>query len=75
VEICPWSCLQLVPLAGLRFADGGETLDGTDLAAGLGEEATAMVKDETACIRCGLCEARCPTRAITMELCTLEEVA
>ena len=26
-----------------------------------------MVKDETACIRCGLCAARCPTGAMTME--------
>jgi ferredoxin len=29
--------------------------------------AAAIIKDETACIRCGLCAARCPTHAITME--------
>jgi ferredoxin len=26
-----------------------------------------MVKDETICIRCGLCAERCPAHTITME--------
>jgi ferredoxin len=26
-----------------------------------------MVKDETICIRCGLCAQRCPAHTITME--------
>ena len=30
-------------------------------------EQGAIIKDETRCIRCGLCAARCPTGAITME--------
>ncbi len=28
---------------------------------------TAMLKDETRCIRCGLCALRCPANTITME--------
>ncbi len=28
---------------------------------------SAMIKDETRCIRCGLCAARCPAGTITME--------
>ena len=26
-----------------------------------------MLKDESTCIRCGLCAARCPSHAITMQ--------
>ena len=26
-----------------------------------------MLKDETSCIRCALCAARCPTHAVTMK--------
>jgi ferredoxin len=32
----------------------------------LGEQG-GIIKDETRCIRCGLCAVRCPTGAITME--------
>jgi NAD-dependent dihydropyrimidine dehydrogenase PreA subunit len=30
-------------------------------------EQGAIIKDETRCIRCGLCAQRCPSGAITME--------
>lgn len=57
-----------------------------DLAAEFGEAAnalfegphavgTALVKDETICIRCGLCAARCPAGTITMEQFSLREAA
>jgi ferredoxin len=36
----------------------------TDLPATQG---SMMLKDETICIRCGLCAARCPAHTITME--------
>jgi NAD-dependent dihydropyrimidine dehydrogenase PreA subunit len=30
-------------------------------------EHAGIIKDETRCVRCGLCAVRCPTGAITME--------
>ena len=79
VDVCPENCLQLVPLNQFHFSE--ETKDhldteaefqpGTlqhlgveDLAAG---EGSVMIKDETICIRCGLCAERCPAHTISME--------
>lgn len=73
VDICPTHCLKLVPVAKL---EGNREL--ADLIrVKYGEEGqkagTAMIKDETRCIRCGLCYRRCPTGAITMEAFWFEE--
>jgi NADPH-dependent glutamate synthase beta subunit-like oxidoreductase len=67
-DVCPEFCLRLVDIADLR---GDEKLQSAFLARygrvpGRGEQA-AIIKDETRCIRCGLCAVRCPTGAITME--------
>jgi NADPH-dependent glutamate synthase beta subunit-like oxidoreductase/NAD-dependent dihydropyrimidine dehydrogenase PreA subunit len=67
-DVCPEYCFRLVDVADLR---GGENLQAALLARygripNRGEQA-AIIKDETCCIRCGLCAARCPTGAITME--------
>jgi len=67
-DVCPEFCLRLVDVADLR---GDEKLDAALLARYGGVPARgeqgAIIKDETRCIRCGLCAARCPTGAITME--------
>jgi len=73
VDICPKSCLRM---AGLDEIKGDEKLSqliksiyGMSLKeAGELNVATAMIKDESRCIQCGLCAKRCPTGAITMEM-------
>lgn len=79
VDVCPENCLQLVPLRQFDFSDEtrqqlAATLDSRahDLLHLSPEELPAaegsvMVKDETICIRCGLCAERCPVNTITME--------
>jgi NADPH-dependent glutamate synthase beta subunit-like oxidoreductase len=68
VDVCPTLCLKLV---GLDEVTGPNNLAellqqefGPD--ADLSEH-SAIIKDETLCIRCANCAHRCPTGAITME--------
>ncbi len=67
-DVCPENCLRLVDVASLR---GNETLQAAFVARygrvpAPGEQG-AIIKDETRCIRCGMCAVRCPTGAVMME--------
>ncbi len=65
VEVCPEQCLRIVPLSDIV---GHEKVAQLAEQQGMNaDECSAIVKDETACIRCALCAERCPTGAITME--------
>ena len=79
VDVCPENCLSLVPLKSFAFTDAEKErlsqereIRGVDLQhispeELSGGEGSVMVKDETVCIRCGLCAERCPANTISME--------
>jgi NADPH-dependent glutamate synthase beta subunit-like oxidoreductase len=79
VDVCPENCLELIPLDRIEFdsmaldaianqrADYEFELEGIQPEELGSISGTAMIKDETRCIRCGLCALRCPANTITME--------
>lgn len=62
VDVCPEKCLRLVSLAAVAPLNAGEGPLPWETAG-----ASAILKDETICIRCSLCASRCPADVITME--------
>jgi len=72
-DVCPENCLRLVSLDSLRGDADLEHLLKICLKDVPVSEGGAIIKDETICIRCGLCAERCPVGAITMELFSFKE--
>jgi NADPH-dependent glutamate synthase beta subunit-like oxidoreductase len=78
VDVCPEACIDLVRVAHIaadpqpktRFIlPGGSTSE--ELAAA--SPGAALIKNEDACIRCGLCARRCPVGCVTMQGFYLED--
>jgi NADPH-dependent glutamate synthase beta subunit-like oxidoreductase len=73
VDVCPEYCLKLVPLEELDLDEETRQRLLDQYNSNPFEQISAMIKDDEACIRCGLCAIRCPTDAMTMELFYYEE--
>ncbi|MFA6457609.1 MAG: 4Fe-4S dicluster domain-containing protein, partial [Bacteroidota bacterium] len=73
VDVCPEYCLKLVPLAELGIDATLKTQLLDHYSIDPYSPASAMIKDDETCIRCGLCAVRCPTDAMTMEVFYYEE--
>jgi NADPH-dependent glutamate synthase beta subunit-like oxidoreductase len=72
VDVCPEHCLALVPYQEIDLPDAERRALETAAEPG-GLPLSAMVKDDTRCVRCGLCAIRCPTDAMTMERFSITE--
>jgi NADPH-dependent glutamate synthase beta subunit-like oxidoreductase len=68
VDVCPTKCLKLIPLSGAVAQPQLNAAVECSLGANANLfENSAMLKDESRCIRCAQCEMRCPVDAISME--------
>lgn len=82
VDVCPENCIELVSFNRLiTDSDAMAALERSDdfilgrrqTVTGEEIEGAVMIKDETICIRCGLCAKRCPVSCIKMEEFEMEE--
>ncbi|HSA91752.1 MAG TPA: FAD-dependent oxidoreductase [Terriglobales bacterium] len=69
VDVCPEECIDLVSLVRVSAGatEARALLPNGAPATVLASRGAALIKDETICIRCGLCARRCPASVITMQ--------
>jgi formate dehydrogenase beta subunit len=66
-DVCPEKCLTFTPLDRVDMPAEQLTKALETYGHDRDQPLTVLLKDDTMCIRCGLCAARCPTEAMTME--------
>jgi thioredoxin reductase/NAD-dependent dihydropyrimidine dehydrogenase PreA subunit len=70
IDVCPMGCIDLATASRWSEAEDAAVWPLSDTltpASASGFGAATLIKDETACIRCGLCARRCPVNCIRME--------
>lgn len=67
VDVCPEACIDLVASARVAASDATAVAHLPYASAAVPTRGAMLIKDETACIRCGLCARRCPAGVITMQ--------
>jgi ferredoxin len=73
VDVCPERCLAFVPLEQVSLPEEERAALAQVASQETALPLTALLKDDSRCIRCGLCAIRCPTDAMTMERFTITE--
>jgi NADPH-dependent glutamate synthase beta subunit-like oxidoreductase len=66
-DVCPEKCLTFVPIEQVEMPDEQRQAAMEQYGYDADSPLTVLLKDDTSCIRCGLCALRCPTEAMTME--------
>jgi NADPH-dependent glutamate synthase beta subunit-like oxidoreductase len=67
VDTCVYGALKIVRLADIQGDANLEKLTGAlKKLSPRGRGMTAIIKDESRCVNCGMCARRCPAGAITM---------
>jgi NADPH-dependent glutamate synthase beta subunit-like oxidoreductase len=66
-DVCPEKCLVFVPLDRVEMPEEQKQAALASYGHDPTRPMTVLLKDDTVCIRCGLCALRCPTDAMTME--------
>jgi len=66
-DVCPEKCLKFVPIEQVDMPEEQRQTALEQYGHDPDQPMTVLLKDDTACIRCGLCALRCPTEAMTME--------
>jgi ferredoxin len=69
-DVCPEQCIELTAVVRVAHATSDALAllpNGAPAELVVTPTGAVLLKDETACIRCGLCARRCPTACITMQ--------
>ena len=66
-DVCPEHCLVFAPIESVDMPEAQQASAIERCEHSGSEPLTVLLKDDTHCIRCGLCALRCPTEAMTME--------
>ncbi|MCP4900047.1 MAG: FAD-dependent oxidoreductase [bacterium] len=66
-DICPEKCLTFVPIDRVDLPSDQREAALAAYQHDPDQPLTVLLKDDTVCIRCGMCALRCPTEAMTME--------
>jgi NADPH-dependent glutamate synthase beta subunit-like oxidoreductase/ferredoxin len=78
-DVCPEDCIEFIPASDIHVSPElhadivSEYGGAAEVLLDEKVEGVVLLKDETVCIRCGLCARRCPAGTITMQAFQIRE--